>query len=108
MLRIDIRADLAIQIAPARPLPPDWDAWRAHLTGGAALEELFTVPHGWSVSIAETAGALHAFYSILDQAIHARVSLPLDASTEQREQARAALRAATPVWPTSIVALVDV
>jgi hypothetical protein len=105
---MDIRADVAIQVAPARPLPPDWDAWRAHLTGGAPLEELYTAPHGWSVSIAETAGVLHAFYSVLDQAIHARVVLPLDASAEQKGSVRAALRAATPIWPTSIVALVDV
>ncbi len=103
---MDIRADVGIRVAPARPLPPDWDAWRAHVTGGALFEDRHTTPHGWPVSIAEGPGVMHAVYSVLDQVVHARAVVPPDGSL--RDHVLAAFLAATPVFEANIVALVDV
>ena len=106
-LRADAKG-LPIEIEPARPFPVDWDRWRDALLGGAPLTpivEEYTVPEGWSVTIVEVATAagvrVHAFYAILDRAVHASVV------TTETSRARELFREAVPVWDDQIVALVD-
>lgn len=105
---------LTIVQAPARPMPLDWVRWRDALIRGTPLHpivEQYTVPEGWAVTIVEAAvdGALdvHAFYAVLDHAVHVVATLPADAPPAQRASARALFEHAAPMWDDAIVALVD-
>jgi hypothetical protein len=98
--------DLKIVIAPARPLPLDWERWRDALLGGAPaapIVEEFTEPEGWSVTIVAVGARMHAFYAVLDHAVHAVA----DAAPEQHARLRTLFRAAAPIWDDEIVALGD-
>lgn len=95
-------------------MPLDWVRWRDALIGGTPLHpvvEQYTVPEGWAVTIVDTAidGALHvhAFYAVLDHAVHVLATLPADAPPEQRARVRTLFAGAAPVWDDAIVALVD-
>src|SRR5450432_3592431 len=77
-LRSTVPLGAAIRIADSRAMPLDWERWRDALLGGPPTvppTEEFTAPEGWPVTIAEVAvGELvhvHAFYAILDRAVHA-------------------------------------
>ncbi len=112
-MRIELRGsaqDLAIDVGRARPLPLDWDAWRDALIGGTALApvvEEYTVPEGWSVTIVEVAAGervrVHAFYAVLDQAVHAHA----DATHAERARVRRLFQEAVPVFDDEIAALAD-
>jgi hypothetical protein len=107
-VRIALRghADVAIELRPARPTPVDWASWRnAQLDGPplAPIVEEYTVPEGWSVTIVDTAQRVHAFYHVLDHAVHASAAV----SDEQRASVRLLFKEAAPIFDDEIVALVQ-
>ena len=88
-------------------LPIDWERWcHARLAAAplAPLREEFTVPEGWPVVIVDVTDGMHAFYMVLDRAVHARAT---GVTTETRAAIRAAFASAAPAWDDIIVALAD-
>lgn len=84
-------AGAPVEVSPARPWPVDWAAWCRALIGDRMREpprEHFTEPDGWSVTIGESATGgevtVHAFYAVLDQAVHARATVPASEAAELR------------------------
>jgi len=97
---------LAIELGRARPLPLDWDTWRDALLGGPPLTpivEEYTVPEGWSVTIVDVAAGVHAFYAVLDHAVHAHVEV----AHGERARVRRLFQEAVPVFDDEIAALAD-
>ena len=104
---------VVVEIDRARPLPLDWARWRDSLLGGAPegpIAEDRTVPEGWPLTLVEVAAGdglrVHAFYAVLDHAVHAMVTLATAASP-LRARVHEMFKQAQPVWPDEIVALVD-
>jgi hypothetical protein len=112
-LRSTVPLGATIRIADSRAMPLDWERWRDALLGGPPMvppAEEFTAPEGWPVTIAEVAvGELvhvHAFYAILDRAVHAW-SAVRSGDEPARAELRSALCNAAPIWQDDIVALAD-
>jgi hypothetical protein len=106
-LRAPVPPGVTVEIAAARGLPIDWDHWRVAIAGTGEPHDVFSQPEGWPVTIVDASDAVHAFYVVLDLAVHARARLPADATAVVRAQARGALLAAAPTWDDAIVALAD-
>jgi hypothetical protein len=111
-MRIALRGQtidgVAIDFAPARPLPLDWELWRDKVVGEAPLApvvEEYTEPLGWSVTIVEVEAKMHAFYAVLDRAIHATADVANDPAL--RARVRALFKQAEPVFDDEIAALAD-
>jgi hypothetical protein len=108
-VRIELRGKtdhLSIEVGRARPLPLDWNTWRDALVGGAPLApivEEYTVPEGWSVTIVDVASGVHAFYAVLDRAVHAYA----DVAPAERARVRRLFQEAVPVFDDEIAALAD-
>lgn len=99
-----------VEIGAARPLPADWERWRDALLEqrpAQPIVEQYTLPEGWSVTIVELPGRVHAFYAILDRAVHAIARVPAAAPRDVVERVCRAFREAAPVWDDEIVALGD-
>ena len=106
-LRAPVPPGVQIVIDVSRPLPIDWNRWRDARLGApplAPIREEFTAPEGWAVTIVEVSGAMHAFYAVLDRAVHARAT---GMTPETRAAVRAVLATAVPIWDAAIVALAD-
>jgi len=116
-VRIGLRGTLdgvTIEIGSARPMPLDWDRWRDAVLAGSPADpivERYTVPEGWSVTVVEIGDGpgmrVHAFYAVLDQAVHATATLEADVTSVLRMRVRELFQRAVPQWDDEIVALED-
>ncbi len=107
-------AGVPIVVGAACTLPPDWVAWCSSRVRGEPIgvpAELHTRTEGWAVTFVETriegAWRIHAFYAVLDRALHATAELPAAAPEDARARIRHALLTAAPVFEPAIVALAE-